>query len=560
MDTTNGNIAFCSAIAEELSRCGVGLAVISPGSRSTPLAVAFDRQPDIETFVGIDERSCSFLALGAAQATRRPVVLICTSGTAAANYLPAVAEADLSGVPLLLLTADRPPELRDIGAGQTIDQLKLFGDAVRLFVEVGNHAADDAGLIYARSLACRAYAVSAGDPRPGPVHLNFGLREPLAPTPDPASVEASLPLALEGRGGEPLTRVIDPPSVPDQESLEMVAKLLEGRERVLLIAGRQLDPAIGSSLAALAEHLGAPILAEPTSQVRSGPHDRKRVIWRYGQLLGDDGLAGSLYPDAVIRFGEMPTSKPLRKLLSAADDCVQVVIDPTYGWNEPSRLADLILRTDLSATIDALARTLSRSTDDSFTEAWLEAQGPTPEAVDLDGPFDRSTIHRAIHHAAREDEIVYTASSLAIRDQEATSPPGPTPITYLANRGANGIDGLVSSGIGAALATGRRTTVVTGDVGLRHDVGALDLLAGLGLDVRIVVVNDGGGRIFEGLPQKDSMEADEFERLLLTPGDVEPSVLAATWGIPATRVDDVEALLEALDHPGPLVIEACPVF
>ena len=156
MDRTNPNLAFCSAVAEELSRCGVRLAVISPGSRSTPLAIAFDRDPGIETFVGIDERASSFLALGAAQATETPVVMICTSGTAAANYLPAVTEADLSAVPLLVLTADRPPELRGVGAGQVIDQIKLYGDAVRLFVEVGSHEPDDAGLIHARSLACRS--------------------------------------------------------------------------------------------------------------------------------------------------------------------------------------------------------------------------------------------------------------------------------------------------------------------------------------------------------------------------------------------------------------------
>jgi 2-succinyl-5-enolpyruvyl-6-hydroxy-3-cyclohexene-1-carboxylate synthase len=558
MDRTNSNLAFCSAMAEELSRCGVQLAVISPGSRSTPLALAFEREPGIETFVGVDERACSFLALGAAQASSTPVVLICTSGTASANYHPAVAEADLSAVPLILLTADRPPELRDVGAGQAIDQIKMFGDAVRLFVEVGDHRADDPGLIHSRSLACRAFSASAGDPRPGPVQLNLGLREPLAPVPDPASVVATSTLALEGRGDRPLTEVISKPADPADLDIQRVSSLLQGRDRVMIVAGRQLDPGVAEPASRLAERLGAPLLAEPTSQLRSGPHDTGRVVWRYDAILGSDEVQELLIPEAVIRIGEMPTSKALRKMLSEAPDCVQIVVDPSGGWHEPSRIADLILRSDTGSTLERFAATLPAAPDDAFARQWLTAQDGTIGADRGDERLDRAAIHRAIHRTAKDGEIIYTASSLAIRDQEAEAPPGPQALTYLANRGANGIDGLVSSGIGAALATGRRTTAVTGDVGFRHDVGALDLLAGLDLDIRIVVVNDGGGRIFERLPQKDSMSPEEFDRLMLTPGSVEPSVLAATWGIPATRVDDIDALVEALEHPGPLVVEVCP--
>ena len=560
MDTTNGNLAFCSAIAEEFSRSGVRLAVVSPGSRSTPLAVAFDREDGIETFVGIDERSCAFMALGAAQASASPVVLICTSGTAAANYLPAVAEADLSAVPLLLLTADRPPELRGIGAGQTIDQIKIYGDAVRLFVEVGNHPADDSGLIHARSLACRSYAAAVGDPRPGPVHLNFGFREPLAPVPDPGQPGASAPLALEGRGDRPLTELIAPAARPGPEVLESITGLLTGKQRFMLLAGRQTDPDVAVNVIALADHLDAPVLAEPTSQVRSGPHSLDRIVWRYDEILAGPQALTDLAPDAVIRIGEVPTSKALRKMLAELPEAVQIVIDPSHGWNDPSRLATLVMRADVSLTLEALTQALPAVTGTGYCRAWLDAQGEPDEVADADRPFDRPAIHRSVQRCARDGDLVYTASSLAIRDQEASASPSSTAITYLANRGANGIDGLVSSGIGAALASGRRTTVITGDVGFRHDVGALDLLSGLDLDIRIVVINDGGGRIFERLPQKESMDPAEFERLMLTSGEVEPSILAATWGIPATRVDDVEALLEALEHPGPLVIEACPVF
>src|SRR4051812_19747067 len=207
MDATNANTALASAFVEELARCGVRHAVLSPGSRSTPLAVALARQPAINLSVIVDERSAAFFALGAAQATRTPVAILCTSGTAAANYHPAICEADESGIPLLVLTADRPPELRGIGAGQTIDQVKLYGDSVRWFCEVGNHLADDTGLLHYRSVACRALARARGEVRPGPVHLNMPWREPLASLAVAGAVTATDPLALAGREGRPLTAV-----------------------------------------------------------------------------------------------------------------------------------------------------------------------------------------------------------------------------------------------------------------------------------------------------------------------------------------------------------------
>src|ERR687891_1635174 len=214
MDRTNRNTALASALVEELARCGMRHAVLSPGSRSTPLAVALWRQPAIDVSVIVDERSAGYFGVGAGQATRRPAAVLCTSGTAAANLHPAIAEADEAGVPLLVLTADRPPELRGIGAGQTIDQLKLYGDAARWFCEVGTHEADDAGLLHLRSTACRAYAAARGEPRSGPVHLNVPWREPLAPLPVEGDVTATSPLALEGRGERPLTAVTPPARSP----------------------------------------------------------------------------------------------------------------------------------------------------------------------------------------------------------------------------------------------------------------------------------------------------------------------------------------------------------
>src|SRR2546423_4960710 len=307
MDSSNRNTALASALVEELARCGVRHAVLSPGSRSTPLAVALWRQPAIEVSVILDERSAAFFALGAAQATHRPVAVLCTSGTAAANFHPAVAEADESALPLIVLTADRPPELRGIGAGQTIDQLKLYGDAVRWFCEVGTHDANDEGLLHYRSVACRAYAAARGEPRPGPVHLNLAWRDPLGPEPHPEDVTATSPLALEGRGERPLTAVASDAPLADEALIDELAERVSASPRGLVVAGRQLDETIAGPVAALAKRAGYPILAEPTSQLRLGGPDPELLVWPYDAIarLRPPALA----PDLGVRPGDLPTSK-----------------------------------------------------------------------------------------------------------------------------------------------------------------------------------------------------------------------------------------------------------
>src|SRR5919106_130165 len=258
MDPTNRNSALASAMVEELARCGVRDAVLAPGSRSTPLALALWREPAIQTRVIVDERCAGFFALGAAQATGAPVAVLCTSGTAAANLHPAVCEADEAAVPLVVLTADRPPELREIGAGQTIDQLRLYGSAVRWFCEVGTHEADDAGLLHFRSVACRAFAAARGDARPGPVHLNLAWRDPLGPEHREGDVIATSALALRGRGERPLHAVISPHPTPDEHVLDELAERISAAPRGLIVAGRQPEGGISEPIAALARATGYP--------------------------------------------------------------------------------------------------------------------------------------------------------------------------------------------------------------------------------------------------------------------------------------------------------------
>jgi 2-succinyl-5-enolpyruvyl-6-hydroxy-3-cyclohexene-1-carboxylate synthase len=547
MDRTNRNTALASAMVEELARCGVREAVICPGSRSTPLALALWREPAIQARVIVDERSGGFFAVGAASAAGAPVVVVCTSGTAAANLHPAVCEADESGVPLIVLTADRPPELRGIGAGQTIDQIKLYGSAVRWFCEVGTHDADDDGLLHFRSVACRAFWSAAGDPRPGPVHLNVAWRDPLGPEPRPNEVTATSSLALEGRGDRPLTTVPPAAAPPAPALVDALAERLRAAERGLIVCGRAAPGAAGE-IAALAAATGFPIVAEPTSQLRFGAHDRSLVVGAYEPIAR--ARPPELEPDLVLRFGEMPTCKPLRQWLAALPDAAQLVVDPAYGWNEPTRIAGAIARAEPAALAAALAEVLS---DDAagteWSRAWLDAEAAAAAAVvdELNGlqVLSEPGLHRALGGAYAHGDLVYTASSMPIRDQEAFLPGGDADVLFLANRGANGIDGLISAGIGAAAASGRPAWIITGDLGLFHDMNALATLRHADVPVRIVVINNDGGGIFEFLPQADQVERTEFEGILGTPLGLEPERVAALHGIEYVRLERLDDLAPA---------------
>ena len=550
MDPTNANTALASAFAEELARGGLRLAVVSPGSRSTPLALALWRQPEIEVKVIIDERSAGFFALGAAQARREPVALLCTSGTALVNYHPAVVEADESGIPLVVLSADRPPELRGIGAGQTIDQIKSFGSSVRWFCEVGTHEADDSGLLHYRSAACRALAAARGEARPGPVHLNLPWREPLAPVPVEGAVTATDELALQGREGRPLTAVTHIDLEPSAFLLDEVAGHIGNAISGVIVAGRQLDPELREPLAHLARVAGFPILADPTSQLRCGPHDRSHVVAAYDLLLREEHFARSAVPDLILRFGEMPTSKPLRAWIEASG-ADEIVVDPYGGWNEPTNRAAAILRADPTELAAGWATRVEglEGRERPLPERWMEAESAAQAALDgalADAEISEPSLHRALGRAHRDGDLVYTSSSMPIRDQEAFLAAGGTDVLFLSNRGANGIDGLISSGIGAAHASGRPTTIVCGDLGLLHDIGGLAALRDVDTPVRIVVIDNDGGGIFHFLPQESALDNSEFEALLGTPRGVDVAKAAALFDLPHYRLESIDELPASL--------------
>ena len=559
---TNRNTALASAMAEELARSGVRRAVISPGSRSTPLAVALWRQPDIEVNVILDERSAGFFALGTALATGLPAVVLCTSGSAAANLHPAVVEADEAGVPLILLTADRPPELRDIGAGQTIDQLKLYGDSVRWFCEVGTHEADDDGLRHFRSVACRAYASARGDPRPGPVHLNVPWREPLAPVAAAGQVTARDPLALEGRADLPLHAVAPGRPRAEEALLDKLTERIERSPRGLIVVGRQLDPGLAEPVAELAAAAGYPIVAEPTSQLRRGPHDRSLVVTTYDSIVREQPT--ELEPELVVRFGDLPTSKPLRQWLAAIEDLDQIVIDPAYEWREPTRRAATLVRAEPRFTAHVLSERLARLRPGAeavagapYAEGWLEAERAVRDAVDgrlraLD-ELSEPGVWDALGRALRDGDSVFAASSMPVRDLEAFLRPGPEGVRFASNRGANGIDGLVSTSAGLAAGSRSRTWAVLGDLALFHDVGGLAAVRHAP-ELRLIVIDNSGGGIFHFLPQAEAMPEAEFEALLGTPAGRDPANAATLFGLTVAVPQTPGELEEALAGDAQMVV------
>ncbi|MEA2361990.1 MAG: 2-succinyl-5-enolpyruvyl-6-hydroxy-3-cyclohexene-carboxylate synthase [Thermoleophilaceae bacterium] len=520
MEPINRTYAPVQAFVDELVRCGMRHVVTCPGSRNAPLALTLAGRPELQAVSVLDERSAGFFALGMAKATGRPVAVTCTSGTAAANLHPAVAEAWEARVPLIVLTADRPPELRDVGAGQAIDQLKLYGSAVKWFVEVGTHAPHRDTAIHHRALACRAYWTAAGD-RPGPVHLNFPLREPLAPEPEP--LEAA---DWAGRrDGRPWTELREHTAAPHGDDVQELAARIASEPRGAIVCGPTSEQ-VAEPAARLAAACGWPLLAEPTSGVRCGPHDRSHVIAHYDVLLRVERFAAEHAPGLLLRIGDMPTSKPLRGWAAEAE---QVVLDPHAAWHEPTRRAELILRSAAAPALDALAAAIdvrAPRTDADWLTSWRAADAQVPPALaTAPDPFEPKVL-AALEPQLPDGAVVWLSSSMPVRDVEAYFPQSPKRLRFLANRGANGIDGVVSSAAGAALAGGAPAWLLTGELALLHDFGGLLAARRAGADLHIVCLNNGGGAIFDFLPLATHADAALFEEHIATPATADLAALA----------------------------------
>ena len=550
----NPATAFAATLVDELARCGLAEAVLAPGSRSAPLAMALWERSGaggLRLHVRIDERSASFLALGLAKASGRPVALVCTSGTAAAHFHAAVIEASEAGVPLLVLTADRPPELRGTGANQTIDQLKLYGDAVRWFCEAGVPEARQGMNAYWRSLACRAWAVAAGADGgfPGPVHLNLPLREPLVPdAPDPGGDARNWPESLAGRpSGEPWVRLSGNPAATG--TLE-----LPWTERGVIVAGDGCtDPA---ALLDLAEAAGWPVLAEPSSGARAG----QLSLTAYPYLLESAEFVAGHRPDVIVSAGRPGLSRPqlsfLRQAVDSAAPIRHVVIAQGQGhWADPAR----------SATDVAPAVRLAGGSADPAESKWLAswraadvaAQDAAAAILDRGDTLSEPRLARDLAAALPDGALLWAASSLPVRDLDQQMAPR-AGLTVLASRGTSGIDGVISTAMGAALAHQRRgggpAAALIGDLAFLHDAPGLFLGPGEPRpDLVLVAVNNDGGGIFSLLEQAEF--GGPFERVFGTPHGAALTGLAAAAGLPAVTLDRAADLGAALRGKGIRVVE-----
>ncbi|HWV85892.1 MAG TPA: 2-succinyl-5-enolpyruvyl-6-hydroxy-3-cyclohexene-1-carboxylic-acid synthase [Capillimicrobium sp.] len=549
MSATADSYLVLRAFVDELVRSGVTDAVTSPGSRSTPIVLSLVRDGRLRCHSHVDERAAAFFALGAAKATRRPVAIACTSGTAAAEYLPAVIEAHEAGVPLIVLTADRPPELRDTGAGQTIDQVKLYGSAVRWYVDLGIHEATPDRLRWVRSLACRVAAAAAGagaSGRPGPVQVNVPLREPLV-LDEPLGGDP-----LPGRpGGRPWLAF---PAAAPASSGGTLAAALGDHERPLIVAGRgERDPELADALGLLAAAAGAPLLADPLSGARRGD----AAIAHYDALLRDAGFAAAHRPDLVIRVGDLPTSKPLRAFLAGlGDDVPQLAFSPDAVWHDPAGALHALLSGDPGASVvDAIHALGGEAVGDrAWLAAWRRADAAAGGAIAAtlgDGALSEPLVARTLAGVLPDGHVLVVASSMPVRDLEtfaAVRDGGPR---VLSNRGANGIDGTVASALGVA-ATGAPTTLLIGDVALAYDHSALLAVPRLGLAPAIVVLDNGGGGIFDFLPV--ATQADAYEAHVATPPGLDPERIAALYGLAYAPAATVAELRDAVGAGGARLI------
>ncbi|HUR83940.1 MAG TPA: 2-succinyl-5-enolpyruvyl-6-hydroxy-3-cyclohexene-1-carboxylic-acid synthase [Solirubrobacteraceae bacterium] len=521
------------AFADELVRCGVREACTSPGSRSSPIVLALAREQRLRCYSHIDERCAGFFALGAAKAAGRPVAIACTSGTAAANLAPAVVEAQQARVPLVVLTADRPPELREVGAGQTIDQVKLYGTAVKWFFEVGTHEATPATMRWMRMLACRA-VWTALEGRPGPVHLNFALREPLIP---PAELGAD-PQPARPNGRPWLLR-----SSPGEDAAaagRALAVIVRDAHRPLVVAGRD-EPGL-EALAPACERLGWPLLADPLSGARRGG----AAIAHYDALLRDPEPAAARRPDLVVRCGDLPTSKPLRAWLdSLGEDVTQIGFDPHASWHDPAASLHVVLAASAAAAIAATAEH-APSADPDWLARWRRADDAAAGAIDatLGDELSEPAVARELGARLPADATLFVASSMPVRDVESFVAVRDDAPRVLCNRGANGIDGLVSSAFGAAAVSPGPVVLLIGDVALAHDIGGLLAARRLGLALTIVLLHNDGGGIFEFLPL--ASERDVFEEHVATPHGLEFEHAAELYGCTWARVHDRRALRRQL--------------
>ncbi len=576
---SGGGPSQLRAFVDELARAGVRHAVVCPGSRSTPVALALRAHDRIAVRVLIDERSAAFFALGIARTTRQAVVLLGTSGTAAVNFAPAVVEASLGRVPLVVLTADRPPELRDRGAPQTIDQLHLYGSHAKWFVDLALMDEAPDTMAHVRSTAGRAVATAVEGPA-GPVHVNLPVRDPLIPTEELGSIAGS----ADRRGNPaeaPFTAVHIGQRTLSSVQVDAIAHRLAATKFGLIVAGPMDEPEAHEPIARLAAATGFPILADPLSGLRCGPHDRSLVLAHADHIVRFGPWIEAHAPEVVIRFGAMPTSKPVTELIKSARPQL-FVLDGEGGWRDATLVPATFVHADAASAAEALTGTLIGRSAGSprvghlaplspgWARDWLQAEAAAGRALDLwlrglEEPFEGSPF-KALGELLPEGALLWAGNSMPVRDLDAWLPLGDRAVRVLGNRGANGIDGVTSTALGSAAAAQGPVALVVGDLSFLHDLSALVTARIHDLNLLVILVNNDGGGIFSLLPQARLAAPAaglpaHFEELFGTPHGIDLRRVVEGFGFEFRAAGeagygDLRAVVEAeLGRPGLRVVE-----
>jgi 2-succinyl-5-enolpyruvyl-6-hydroxy-3-cyclohexene-1-carboxylate synthase len=551
-------------LMDAFARCGVTDVVITPGSRSTPYVVAAVRHPAMRCTSLIDERVAAFHALGMAKATGRPTLLLCTSGSAPAHYLPALIEASQSYVPIIVLSADRPHALQDCGAPQTVDQIRLFGSFARWFVDLGDPQVEPAALRALRRKAVQA-VLTAQHPWPGPVHVNARASKPLEPMPALPEELAQATEAIEILR-EPLTRAHPPELRIAVEDLDAVAALLAPCKRGMIVCGpaplwRRHER---DDVFRFARTTGFALLAEATSQARFAPErDGVLTLDAFDTVLRNAEAARQIEPDIIIQIGPAPTSGAFDRWLPTVR-APRVVIAP-HGWQDPSSTAHSVVSAPVGTTLEALmGRIGAMAADRSWGErvrwwddlAWRWADDLAPKQ----GSLSEASSVRVVVETLGEGALLGLGNSLPVRLVDSWCPGGRSDIAVFAQRGANGIDGLISGFAGALAKWQRPGVLIVGDVSAAHDLGGLWIARKAAQPMAVVVINNGGGRIFEQLPVARIDGIDDDFGLWTTPPGVDFGAIAAGYGVAHQRVASAEdlrrCLTDALGAPGCTVVEA----
>ena len=563
LDSGIANLELACALVEQLVTSGVRRAVICPGSRSTPMAVSLASHPEIESWVLVDERAAAYFALGMARQLASPVVILSTSGTAAANFLPAVVEARLSRIPLIVLTADRPPELRDWGAVQTIDQIHLFGSHVKWFVDMPVPDGNVALARHARATTARAAQTARSEPA-GPVHLNVPFREPLLPA-DLGPTRQLWPDLEPIRRTDSPARTDPSQLVPVVAVVDELASQIAREPRGIIVCGPGEVAGLADAASALSAASGYPILADPIGGVRFGPHDRAGVVDAYDAFLRDQETAEALQPEIVIRVGALPTSKPLQQFLMARTERVHMVID-AGAPRDPSHLATSYFHGDAAGMLEQVAdrvTALGNTRNCSWLDAWKVVDRATAAAIESalaleEDPFEG----RAAAEVAAllpEGATLVVGNSMPIRDVDAFVRGDQRRLRIVSNRGANGIDGVISSALGAAAVAAGPVVLLIGDLSFLHDLNGLLAASKFRLDATVVVLNNDGGGIFSFLPQAEQLDETTFEALFGTPTGLDIAAAARLFGASHARPGDWGAfrreLCRAIGGRGLAVIE-----